>query len=70
MIRWHDDDAKSSRNRHTLVIGGIQRDEEGEGKSRRAAAVDESKKEIRQGSTIPRPRICISYSYGELQRLL
>ena len=43
MVRWHENEAKVSRKRHASVMGGVQRNGKGMGKSRRETAVDESK---------------------------
>ena len=31
MVRWHEDETKSSRKRHASVMGGVQVNGEGEG---------------------------------------
>ena len=45
MVRWHEDETKSSRKRHASVTGGVQVNGEGGGNSRRETVVDESRKE-------------------------
>ena len=48
-----ENEAKLSRKGHASVMCGVQGNGEGRGKSRRETAVDESRKEMRQGRKIP-----------------
>ena len=45
MVRWQRNEAKLSRKRHVSVMGGVQGNGEGRGKSRKEDVVDESRKE-------------------------
>ena len=49
MVRWHENDATLSRKRHASVMGGVQGNGQGRGKSRRETTVDGSRKEIDGG---------------------
>ena len=45
-VRWHENEAKLSRQRHASVVRGVQGNGQGGGDSRRETAADKSRKEM------------------------